>query len=368
MRILVPVDIGDFRTSNPFVVEMLKSLQSHSSVHSVQHGVFWLDVPDAKWDIVHIQWPESLCPGVEPQQEHISRLREQLAKLKPHARIVVTVHNLSVHYRHSAAFDALYRTVFEAADAFVHFSDYSIELIHQSYYEVAEGKPHIQIPHGNYECFGNAPTQLSARKQLNLPSHKTILLVFGQLRAFEEFALARSAIKHWPVPEKTLLICGRLPVRPLSMRLSRLMLHIVGGLRTFVLLLRSKLTRNLILHEKRVAADEVAAYCTAADIFLIPRKEILNSGNIALGFTYGKVVVGPDVGNVGEILKRHENPVFDPDSIDSLISALSKALVAARSGRGDSNRKIAIEKWNWGTVAEMHVNLYEDLLGREKRV
>lgn len=54
---------------------------------------------------------------------------------------------------------------------------------------------------------------------------------------------------------------------------------------------------------------------SVADIALLQRVKILNSGSLPLNFYFGNVVVGPDVGNVGEILKKTGNPVFNVEDV-----------------------------------------------------
>jgi hypothetical protein len=45
-------------------------------------------------------------------------------------------------------------------------------------------------------------------------------------------------------------------------------------------------------------------YYAASDLAFIHRVKILNSGNAIMPMLFGKVVVGPDVGNVGVLLKK----------------------------------------------------------------
>jgi len=102
-----------------------------------------------------------------------------------------------------------------------------------------------------------------------------------------------------------------------------------------------------------VPDDRVQVYLKAADALLIPRSGVLNSGNVALGFTFGLPVVGPHEGVVGEVLRATGNPTFDATSAWSFSKAISAAL--ASPGLGEANLAYAREHMQWPTIAKAHV-------------
>lgn len=53
-----------------------------------------------------------------------------------------------------------------------------------------------------------------------------------------------------------------------------------------------------------VPAEKVQYFVNAADALVISRLQVLNSANVKVGSSFGKVVVGPDSGVVGEILHQ----------------------------------------------------------------
>ena len=362
LKVLVPVDIGNYRESNPYVVEMIKSLDRNEEIDSVLHGTFWFEQEHTDYDIIHFQWPEKLISDSTLNFIDIGKLHSKINQLKKNARIVSTVHNLYPHYREDAELINLYKLIYKKTDAFVHFGSNSIKLLKIKYPEETEGKRHVIIPHGNYKCFGEPPGKQEARAYLKLPEEGIIVTVFGQLRSTEEYHMAEIAIKQWDKDKKILLVCGRLPLRLPNIVLGRLGIHIVGGIRSAYFFIKSKMNKNIILHEMNVPSKLVKYYCAASDIFLIPRPNILNSGNLYLGFTYGRVVVGPDVGNVGEILRKHNNPVFDPLDLSSIPKALNQAYNLMQKDVGESNRKIAFKDWDWDLISQEYVGLYRSLL------
>lgn len=84
-------------------------------------------------------------------------------------------------------------------------------------------------------------------------------------------------------------------------------------------------------------------YIAASDIILIQRKDVLNSANIPLAFLFHKVAVGPDTGNMGELLRNTGNPTFCPDNKADIIRALKEARQMVAWGKGEVNYQYAIE-------------------------
>jgi hypothetical protein len=102
--------------------------------------------------------------------------------------------------------------------------------------------------------------------------------------------------------------------------------------------------------------DLMQCYFCAADVVLIQRLDILNSGNLPMAFHAGKVVVGPKVGNVGEILHETGNFTFDPYSIRSAVVALQKALT--ETAKGAENKNYAAKHWSADIIAASLLIIY----------
>ncbi len=95
-------------------------------------------------------------------------------------------------------------------------------------------------------------------------------------------------------------------------------------------------------------------YMAASNVIFIQRKGQLNSVNIPLAFLFHKVVIGPDSGNIGELLRNTGNPVFRSDKKQDIIRALKEARhLSARGKRGSELRvcdKKHEYKQSWETI------------------
>lgn len=115
-------------------------------------------------------------------------------------------------------------------------------------------------------------------------------------------------------------------------------------------------------NEEWIGHAELNSYMKSSIISIIQRKQILNSGNMTLGFLFGNVVVGPNIGNVGQILNETKNPVFDPKSPESLKVALNRAIQLHNQGKGEQNRDYALNNWSTDKISEKYYRCYKKAL------
>ena len=94
----------------------------------------------------------------------------------------------------------------------------------------------------------------------------------------------------------------------------------------------------------------------AADFLFIPRTSELNSGNITLGFTFGLVVVGADIADIGEILNETGNPTFNVGD-DSLYKATVKAYQLKTQQHGAKNKTLAMNEWSLSKISYSYIKL-----------
>ncbi len=337
---------------NPIIRQLVDALSAHPDVAAVASGVepFWGAPLDA--DIVHFHWFESLFGWKAPSEADFERLRGQVEAWRQRAALVVTVHDRYPHYRDSAAFRRLFETMYGAMDGFVHMGQTSQRELNAAYPALA-AQPAAQIPIGSVESyFPNTISQADARRELRIPANAYAYLAFGKLRAYEETRFLLDGFRALRMRDKQLIIAGP----QVSLKTHRLEL-----LNIFE---RQRLKRHPRLHVRRrfVPDADVQTYLNAANVLLIPRLQILNSSNISLGFSFGKVVVGPDDGNVGEILRETGNPTFVPGDPASFARAMAQARELDAAGKGAENLAYARAHWNWERIAEAHVAFYRRVL------
>ena len=116
------------------------------------------------------------------------------------------------------------------------------------------------------------------------------------------------------------------------------------------------------------ANDELIDNCdlpyfiSASNVIFIQRKDILNSGNVPLAFLFRKVVVGPNVGNIGELLNATGNPAFCPDNKYDIVRALEEASKLSLLGKGEANHSYALEHMSIHKVGQEYTQTYKNIL------
>lgn len=360
MKILVPYEVSTTGMKNPYLFLLLRELNKLEEVQKIQHGYGWLHEP-GDWDIIHLHWPELLVKYQLADMSRTDQLEERhfekalnaiKAKKKSGARVMLTVHNEKPHKDQTGVFDPFYREIYELADGFIHLGEFSGSILNNEYSDETGTKPSFTIPHGDYSFFPNDKDRAKCREQLDIGDHQKVLLSFGAIRSKDELELGIDAFKKADIDNSIYLIAGSIP-NPYRSEPE----HYV---------VRKKLYTNMFnqrirTHEKVVAFEDVQVYLKAADLVFISRFNTLNSGNVALGFTFGKVVAGPGYGVIGETLNQTGNPVFDPIDLKSVSEAISTGFELAADGHGIKNKEYANHHMQWEDIAADTLKAYQQL-------
>lgn len=81
-----------------------------------------------------------------------------------------------------------------------------------------------------------------------------------------------------------------------------------------------------------------------------------------MAFLMGKVVAGPNIGNVGEILTEMGNPTFDVNDNDSAVDAILQSLDLANKGKGLCNHDYAMKHFSTELFCKKLHEIFEDCM------
>ncbi len=357
MKIYFVVKEPSERTINHFVSSLGNALQKQGCEVSYGLERLWTDeVLDC--DIVHFQWPEFIFGSQKHRfsDDEIERVKLRLGLLKGKGiKIFVQIHNLKPHTNKDKNVLRLYELLYSGADVMVHMGNYSRDLLQPQY----PNAQHVVIPHHLYDnIFNFVISQQEAREKLHIPNDKKIILSFGKFRTDEErqFVLGlKREISSLENNSSVFTLHSSLFLVPGFYRET---LHTWNPKKLITRLCHTLYYRlkGIKFSNEVIPDDLMQCYFCAADVVLIPRLDILNSGNLPMAFHAGKVVVGPNVGNVGEILDETGNFTFNPHDIRSAVKALQKALTETTKGR--ENKTYAAEHWSSGLIATTLAEYY----------
>jgi hypothetical protein len=346
---------------NRFLADLNAALSDQVDVvHS--SDMFWEMQGD--FDVVHLHFPEYLTYEVERAyitgltDDLISQVEARLRFWSTRAAIVITRHVLLPHdARRDSAWEKMYEMVYSHADAVAHFGQASIAEFRTRYAKTAfaRGVPpdHTVIPHHNYASLPNDISRSQARAKLGIPSNACVMLVFGAIRNEEERQLVLDTFEKIDLAGKLLLI-SRWREKLADVSWIRLKYWIRDLVRFYY-----RLHPRYHFNYGFVEEQDTQLYLNACDLLFIPRLWVLNSGNVTLGMTFGRVVVGPDSWDVGELLRLAHNPVFDPDNPGTAAAAVERAYQLAQEGKiPEQNRRLALSQWTPQQCAAMYVDLF----------
>lgn len=348
---------------NPYVNVVMTGLAQAGCPVDYGTDKFW-NAARFDHDIVHIQWPETLFDWRVPTAIELLFLRQRLKEVKQRAKVVYTRHNDVSHHaneNNAVILRELYELLESECDAMIHLGEPSRVTCLQR--PALRDKVHAVIPIPVYDEL-YAPymdsDQGQARRMLRIPSQRKVVLAFGNFRYEGEHQLVATAFVAMNNRGCYLLAPKWHKPRDYSFSL----IHPMLTLRSLRKAGWGWWNRMGLGAKKTLSDKEVATFFCASDVVFIQRLDDLNSGNVPMAFLFKKTVVGPDVGNIGEILKSTGNPVFKPRDPDSVRIALERALALSSTGQGDENYRHAMAHWTTKHIANAHASLYQRLAPR----
>ena len=353
MKVYFVVKEPSERTINHFVSSLGNALQKQGCEVVYGLKLLWTDEV-LGYDIIHFQWPEGIFGlfGHQVTDEELTRMNQRLMWLKEHGKkVFYTCHNLKPHTNRNENLLRLYELIYNNADYIHHLGNYSCNLLQSKYPNAI----HVVIPHHIYDdVLSFNISQVEARQRLHLPTDKKIILSFGKFRTEEErnFVLSIKDSSLFTLHSSLFLMPG----------FYRQTLHTWNPKKLVTRLYHTLYYRlkGIQFSNEAIPDDMMQYYFCAADVVLIQRLDILNSGNLPMAFHAGKVVVGPDVGNIGPILHETGNFTFDPEHAKSAIDALKNALVA--TSKGNENKVYASKYWSSNLIAATFLRYYQQAI------
>lgn len=314
--------------------------------------IFWTS-QNSDFDLIHIQWPEQLFAWRDIDENDVLRLESRLLYWKERgSNIIVTRHNAVPHEQNNL-YKKVYSLIYAHSSAIIHMSQSSINEFNISgSSDVNTTLKNVVIYHPLYNDVKNDCRRSEARNHFNIDEKTKVVLIFGAVRSDKERDFALSVFNSLRVKHKLLLAPSWFSYPPSKKKIfKRILFEIKSRMNIF--------STNKQLERKFVLDDEIQIYMNAADIVFLPRFEVLNSGALIMAYTFNKIVVGPNVGSIGEILNLSNNPSFKVGDVNDATSKIM-ALFNRQSEKIE-NRKFADQNMSWDTVIKQHMKLYEDI-------
>ena len=319
---------------------------------SILHNIF----KQFKFHIIHLHWQhpflitDSKFGTIVKASLFIGQL--VIAKVLG-VKIVWTVHNITDHENKYNELELLFcKILAHCVDAIiVHCRAAKCNI--KSVYKIKKKDNIFIIPHGNFlNYFRNTVSQSEARNQLKISSRDLTFLFLGLIRPYKGVLELIDSFQKLDVSPAKLIIAGKVPNEQLADRICKKAMGKV----------------NIRLLFGHIPDDEIQNYMNAANIFVLPYRDILTSGGVLTGMSFGKAIISPNIGCIPEVLDSSGGFFYDPDERDGLLIALKQATKVSRARileMGNYNLERA-KKLNWRDIAMSTCRVYEFCLGRSK--
>jgi len=342
--------IPDYRKGNPYQ-ELLANSLSNFGVKVNFGNIFpiFSMLRNAKkyWkpDILHIHWQHPFLLSSSRWKtilKSTSFICELIFLKLLGIKIVWTVHNIVSHEKKFSSIELFFNKILAKLcdKLIVHCPPAKEEVM--KVYSIGNSSIAV-IPHGNYN-YENKISKEQARKMLQLDSNDFVFLYFGQIRPYKGVYELIDAFKMLGNVKAQLLMVGNPYDKDIVIKIKN----------------RSE-NKSIKTILKFVPNEEVQIYMNAADIVVIPYREILTSGALILAISFGKPIIAPKMGCVSDILNKKGGFLYQGE--DGLLEAMKTALNASKeklNKMGEYNFKLA-EKLDWDSIAENTYKIYKEL-------
>lgn len=290
----------------------------------------------ARFDIVHLHWPEALTDWRTPTDDDIRRIEDDLAWWRARSTIIGTVHNLAPHGRFESSRDrALFVKVYQACDVITHFSSFSRDELIRLYPPLSAARHLVHRPTLHTDLLPLAVGTAAARARFGVGDGDVLVAAFGSLRERAELELLERGVRFARVRGKRPILAVRAPMGR-RQRLLRRLRALVPGTRW-----------PAFASFTGLPTAEMVALCEAADVLVIPRyPPHLNSGVLQLAMTFGTPMVVPNYGVYAEYLPDSGCAFYPPNDARGLAEAIERLAAQDRDELVRRNRDAARD-WGW---------------------
>jgi len=272
------------------------------------------------------------------------RLRRLFGQLRAFqeggGRVAYTVHNLDPHEDAGLAERWGVARLVRSADV-IHIHDVSTAEAITARFGRTRGV--AVISHGHYlNSYPNVLDRAEARSRLGLPLDAFVFVCLGLLRPYKGLEELLPTFHSLPGADMRLVLAGK----PGSDHYLRDLTALAAG------------DDRIRLLPGFVPPEGVQVYLNAADVSVLPYRQITTSGAALLAFSFGLPVIAPALGAFPNLLADSRRGIlYDP--IDS--TALAKALVRAHETDWTGVReeiKAWVAQFDWGEIGSKLLAAY----------
>jgi len=264
-------------------------------------------------------------------------------------RLILTVHNLLPHDRHTVVNKKIYEMVYRIPDRLVvHTEKMKNEL--SAMFNVRPARI-VVMQHGMNEVVGHcSKSGDNVRKKNNILQDQVVLLSFGKLSPYKGIDILLESFGMLG-GNYYLIIAGQ----PNSKDYENTILQ---GIET------NRNKERILFVNGYIDDNDVGAYFKAADVLVMPYRHIDQSGVLFLSMSMGLPVLATNISAIKEAVAEGENAILvnynDVNTMASAIKKLSES-VQLRLKMGINNRNNIVKRFDLTVHTESIQKIYSKL-------
>lgn len=288
------------------------------------------------YEVLHVQW-FILSP--------IDFLYIEKAK-KRGIKIIVTIHDI-LPFNQKFYDLKFHKKIYGIADEIIVQAENNIKRFKEIFPEYST-KIHF-IPHGNFFNYAQTINQEDARRILELPQDKTILLFFGQIKKVKGLGVLLDAFGEVCKQRQDiyLVIAGSVWNDNFEIYNNKIKQY--------------NLINNIRCDIRYIKDEEVHYYYSACDLNVLPYLDVYQSGVIQLAYAYCKPTIATNIGAFREIVQDEKTGFLcRPNDSDDLASTIIKAVMEKDrfNEMGQLGSKYIEKKYSWEDIVDKIIKLY----------
>jgi len=299
-----------------------------------------------KYDLIHIHWPEFYLNSHYLLKAFLytSMFIFCLMFSKVFGKkIIWTAHNLKAHsIKYPRLSKYFWATYLPLVDGVISLSKANEKL----FFDRFNFKQKIQstvIHHGLYDgYYQNNTSKQAAKKYFSIDESKKVCLFIGQVKAYKNVeALVKLFNKEKALDNVVLIIAGKFESKAYFDQVN----------------LQARANENIIIHNKFILDNDLQYYFNAAEICLLPFKDIFNSGSVLLSASFKTPVIVPKSDNFVEYAE-----LIGEGMINTYVNNIDDKLIMQRLTDSEMPLEIVPSNLSWDILQSKLSQYYKGIL------
>ncbi len=272
-------------------------------------------------------------------------------------KVVATIHDVESFEDFGKRINkSKYRKFEKRIDHVIVHSPFALDSLTKYFTQFPKEKIHL-VPHGDTDFIYQINcSQSEARKKLNLPQGKKLILFFGQIKKVKGVdVLLKAYIKVREKFADTKLVIAGSPWKMETDELEKI-IH------------QHHLEEDCILNFSYIPNELVPYYYKAADIVVLPYRKIYSSSVMTRSLDYGSAVITSDLDTFKRIIVHGENGLLfqsenDADLAEKIVELLQNPSLI-ETIRVNAKKTIE-DKFSWKLIGRQMNDIYKLALSKQ---